>query len=75
MNQNIDEYKLHNLSYLLRLWMVKSSDGIHWRGMLESPLTGERIGFPDLESLFNYIEAITQGSLDEIRFPLKEVEE
>lgn len=50
--------KTHYLSYLLRLWMVKAADGNQWRALLESPLTGERIGFPNMEALFTYLESI-----------------
>ena len=48
------------LSYLLRLWMVEATDGTRWRASLESPITGERLGFQDLEALFTYLEWITQ---------------
>lgn len=50
----------HYLSYLLRLWMVKSAGETLWRASLESSLTGDRLGFPDLEALFLYLERITQ---------------
>jgi len=45
------------LSYLLRLW--RTSDGTKqvWRASLESPLTGERRGFPGLPELFAFLRA------------------
>ena len=48
------------LSYLLRLWMVEAADRNCWRASLESPITGERLGFQDLEALFTYLECVTQ---------------
>jgi hypothetical protein len=45
-----------HLSFLLRLWTVKTPAGVLWRASLESPLTFERIGFSDLETLFTYLE-------------------
>lgn len=58
------------LSYLLRLWRVScedetascaSADLLHgtrnpaWRASLESPLTGERLGFGSLEDLYGFL--------------------
>lgn len=48
-----------HLSYLLRLWQAGKGQ-VHWRASLESPLTGRRQGFPDLESLFDYIRVELQ---------------
>jgi hypothetical protein len=42
------------LSYLLRLWRV-SKEGAVWRASLESPQTGERIGFASLDELFAFL--------------------
>lgn len=47
------------LSCLLRLWPVEAEGGTHWMASLESPTTGERLGFPDLEALFTYPEWIS----------------
>jgi hypothetical protein len=41
-------------SYLLRLWQVRSEDGIVWRASIESAHTGERIGFASLADLFAF---------------------
>ena len=42
-------------AYLLRLWQVREGETLVWRASLES-LDTERRGFPDLESLFEYLE-------------------
>ena len=42
------------LSYLLRLWRVDKEEAV-WRASLESPLTGERIGFASLDALFDFL--------------------
>jgi len=43
------------LSYLLRLWQIKSGGELVWRASLESPHTGERRGFASLEALFAFL--------------------
>ena len=48
------------LSYLLRLWRVKTASGTQWRASLENPVSGERQGFSDLEALFTYLEWISE---------------
>jgi len=57
-DENVDEPQY--LSYLLRLWAVKSTGGTHWRASLENPTTGDRQGFPNLEALFTYLEWVAQ---------------
>jgi hypothetical protein len=44
------------LSYLLRLWQIKSGGELVWRASLESPHTGERRGFASLASLVTFLE-------------------
>ena len=44
------------LAYMLRLWKVSSDGTLDWRASLESPHTGERHGFADLEALFGFLE-------------------
>jgi hypothetical protein len=46
----------HYLAYLLRLWQVHSEGELIWRASLESPHTGERHGFANLEALFAFLE-------------------
>jgi hypothetical protein len=42
------------LSFLVRLWRMQ--DGADaWRGSIESPHTGERLGFASLEELFAFL--------------------
>jgi hypothetical protein len=49
------------LSYLLRLWRVSEDRGArrggeaNWRASLESPHSGERVGFAELEELFDFL--------------------
>lgn len=47
------------LSYLLRLWRVSDEDNPVWRASLQSPQTGERIGFASLNELFKFLRAQT----------------
>jgi hypothetical protein len=42
-----------HLSYLVRLWRMKESAGA-WRGSVESPHTGERLGFGSLDELLAF---------------------
>ena len=55
------------VSYLLRIWQDSGDEELPvskvppWRASLQSPHTGKRIGFADLESLFAYLRAQTVG--------------
>lgn len=42
-------------SYLLRIWL-ESDDQPDWRAILESPVSGERHGFANLETLFTFLQ-------------------
>ena len=42
------------LSYLLRLWRMEGSTDA-WRGSVESPQTGERLGFGSMDELFAFL--------------------
>jgi hypothetical protein len=44
------------LAYLLRLWQITSDGNLVWRASVESPHTGERHGFADLQALFAFLE-------------------
>ena len=46
-------------SYLLRLWRSGQGQEVHWRASLESPLSGERLGFACLEDLWAFLQAQT----------------
>ncbi len=48
------------LSYLLRLWLPDNAGRPIWRGSLEDPNTGNRLGFADLSSLFEYLQRQTE---------------
>jgi hypothetical protein len=50
-------------SYLLRLWRVGKEEAV-WRASLESPHTGERIGFASLDALFAFLREQTDVSTD-----------
>jgi len=63
----MDEDQLCYISYLLRMWRVQSQGQEIWRASLEYPQTGKVIGFPDLESLFSYLEAQKAGEQDDER--------
>jgi hypothetical protein len=43
------------LSYLLRLWQIKSGGELVWRMSLENPHTHQRQGFASLEALFDFL--------------------
>jgi hypothetical protein len=47
-------------SYLLRLWRAREGEQLVWRASLDDPLTGERIGFIELEAMFNYLRQKTE---------------
>jgi hypothetical protein len=44
------------LAYMLRMWQASSDGCMVWRASLESPHTGERQGFADLRSLYEFLE-------------------
>jgi hypothetical protein len=44
-------------SFLLRLWLAGTDGKPIWRASLESPLTGEHLGFASLKELFAFLEA------------------
>jgi len=59
------------LSYLLRLWRAGGDGGscgmeekTVWRASLQSPQTGERIGFASLEELFDFLRRQTGVASD-----------
>jgi hypothetical protein len=58
---------LRYLAYMLRLWQVDEENRSVWRASLESPHTGERHGFLDLEMMVAFLqEKISfQPELDE----------
>ena len=51
----MDEETDHYHAYLLRMWRTQHQGEWHWRASLESPHTGERQLFADLEQLFLFL--------------------
>ncbi|MEJ2208326.1 MAG: hypothetical protein P8129_04735 [Anaerolineae bacterium] len=51
------------VAYLLRLWQVDGGQDAPWRASLESPETGERLGFAGLGELFAFLEQACPGAL------------
>ncbi len=54
------------VSYLLRLWRESGDGGVYrgdekavWRASVESSLSGERVGFANLEELFEFLRRQT----------------
>ena len=45
------------LSYLLRLWRVTIAGQVAWRASLECPHTGDKLGFADLHSLWDFLQS------------------
>ena len=56
-----DKRRQHYLAYMLRLWQAGTDEGLAWRASLESPHTGERQGFADLETLFVFLKEKTDN--------------
>jgi hypothetical protein len=42
-------------AYLVRLWQVSGGERPAWRASIEDPHTGERRGFPNIASLFAFV--------------------
>jgi hypothetical protein len=55
------------LSYLLRLWQTSDGRGAVWRASLQSPGSGERHGFANLEELMDFLKAQAERSENERR--------
>ena len=53
------------LSYLLRLWQSGQGKEAVWRASLESPLSGERLGFATLKDLFAFLETQAKSARDQ----------
>lgn len=56
-----DMKRAHRFSYLLRLWQVEGRKGSDWQASLETPETGQRLGFANLEQLFGYLMNLSEG--------------
>jgi len=53
------------LAYLLRLWPVRNGETMLWRASLESPYSGERHGFADLEAVLAFLKREMQTQEEE----------
>ena len=51
-------------AYMLRLWQASNDEKLTWRASLESPHTGQRQGFADLQALFVFLEEQTRSTDD-----------
>jgi|APFre7841882724_1041349.scaffolds.fasta_scaffold01700_4 hypothetical protein len=58
------------LSFLLRLWQAQQNESLVWRASLESPQTGERRSFPDLESLLLFLQDKTSRLSQPLETPI-----
>jgi hypothetical protein len=54
---------------MLRLWEARTGGEQVWRASLESPHTGERHGFANLQVLFAFLEEQTRGQAESIDRP------
>ncbi len=59
------------ISYLLRLWQIKSEGELIWRVSLESPRTRQRQGFASLEALVGFLREEVDLSPDSTHGPVE----
>jgi hypothetical protein len=64
-----DERVWQYFSYLLRIWPAHNAAGVVWRASLESPVTGERVGFASLAELYRFLDAGTIQGAERSHFP------
>jgi len=57
----------HYISFLLRLWQTQDRGRIIWRASLESPGSGEKRGFANIEELIAFLRHQIENP--EIEFP------
>jgi hypothetical protein len=61
------------VSYLLRLWQTQREGVLVWHASLESPTTGQRLGFASLAELCAFLEQETaQVNEGEPRIPTRD---
>jgi hypothetical protein len=58
--ENMTNKDTHYLSFLLRLWLADDDGEPARRVSIESPLTGERKGFANLDELCRYLHLLTE---------------
>lgn len=52
-------------AYMLRLWQASDRGEPVWRASLESPHTGERLGFASLDQMLAFLRAKTEAEASE----------
>ena len=65
--------KQHYFSFMLRMWRANGEGKAAWRASLESPHTGERVGFASLEDLFTFLRQ--QAGVAPTRMTIEVVEQ
>lgn len=50
------------VSFILRLWRARDEEQLTWRASLENPRTGERVGFGNLDELFDHLRHQTEAT-------------
>jgi len=60
----VGDVQPRQFSYLLRVWSVEQNGTEVWRASLESPQTGERTGFADLDALLAFLRQSTASAPD-----------
>ena len=65
--------KQHYFSFMLRMWRANGEGKAAWRASLESPHTGERVGFASLEELFTFLRQ--QAGVAPTRMTIEVVEQ
>jgi hypothetical protein len=52
------------VAYLLRLWREKGEGTTQWRASLQDPHSSERVGFANLDELFEFLLRQTGAAAD-----------
>jgi len=60
VNSSAETRRYH--AYLLRLWQTGEDEAAGWLASLEDPRTGERRGFADLDSLFDFLNEVCRSA-------------
>lgn len=53
------------LAYLVRCWLVETTEGPVWRASVENPYTAERHTFADLNGAFAFLAEETETVLEQ----------
>ena len=62
MSEEPDGYQ----TYVLRLWRTRCQGKWQWRASIESPHTGERQVFANLEQLFAYLSEVCNSQVPQM---------